>query len=59
MVIADLADNPGGGAPGDSTFALLALQDACVERAAFGCVWDPKWITGNERSKPVTTLSVR
>lgn len=45
VVIADLADNPGGGAPGDSTFALWALQDAGVERAAFGCVWDTETVT--------------
>lgn len=44
VVIADLADNPGGGAPGDSTFALTALRDAGIERAAFGCVWDPQTV---------------
>jgi len=44
VIVADLADNPGGGAPGDSTFALTALREAGIERAAFGCVWDPETV---------------
>ncbi|MEA9393552.1 M81 family metallopeptidase [Acerihabitans sp. TG2] len=43
-VIADMADNPGGGAPGDSTFALTALQEAGIAQAAFGCVCDPETV---------------
>lgn len=41
VVIADLADNPGGGAPEDSTFALTALRETGTTRAAVGCIWDP------------------
>lgn len=44
VVVADLADNPGGGAPGDSTFALTALHETGVAKAAFGCVWDPETV---------------
>jgi microcystin degradation protein MlrC len=40
VVLLDMADNPGGGAPGDGTQVLAALiargvRDACV------CLWDP------------------
>lgn len=45
VIVADLADNPGGGAPGDSTFALSALREAGISSAAFGCVWDPETVT--------------
>lgn len=44
VVVADMADNPGGGAPGDSTFALTALHEAGIAQAAFGCVWDPETV---------------
>ena len=44
IIVADLADNPGGGAPGDSTFALTALRETGIEWAAFGCVWDPETV---------------
>ncbi|MFV3128984.1 M81 family metallopeptidase [Niveispirillum sp. KHB5.9] len=39
-VIADVADNPGGGAPGDSTFILRRLLDRGIGNAAIGCFWD-------------------
>jgi microcystin degradation protein MlrC len=41
IVVADQADNPGGGAPSDSTFALRALLDRGVENAAVAIFWDP------------------
>ena len=40
-VVADQADNPGGGAPSDSTFVLRALLERGVEDAALGMMWDP------------------
>lgn len=40
-ILADVADNPGGGAPGDSTFILQRLIDRGVCDAAFGCIADP------------------
>jgi microcystin degradation protein MlrC len=40
-VLADTADNAGGGAPSDNVSLLKAMLDAKVERAVFGCVWDP------------------
>ncbi len=41
VVIADTSDNPGGGAPGDSTTLLRALIERGVASAAFGWLWDP------------------
>jgi microcystin degradation protein MlrC len=40
-VLADVADNPGGGAASDSTFILEALLARGVTRAVVGCLWDP------------------
>jgi microcystin degradation protein MlrC len=40
LVIADYADNPGGGAYGDSTNLLRALLDAGVSNACFGPMVD-------------------
>ena len=42
VVIADSADNPGGGAAGDSTFILRRLVDRGVQGAALGPLWDPQ-----------------
>lgn len=41
VVIADVSDNAGGGAPGDSTFLLGAMLDRGVTNAALGMIWDP------------------
>lgn len=41
VVIADTTDNPGGGAPGDSTFLLRGLLERGVTNAALGMIWDP------------------
>jgi microcystin degradation protein MlrC len=41
VVLADVADNAGGGAPSDSTFVLRALLERRVSNAAVGCFWDP------------------
>jgi microcystin degradation protein MlrC len=41
IVIADVADNPGGGAPGDSTFFLQAALDRGVDLITIGYLWDP------------------
>lgn len=41
VVLADMADNPGGGAVGDSTFILRRLLERGVAGAAVGGIWDP------------------
>jgi microcystin degradation protein MlrC len=42
IVVADYADNPGGGAYGDATNLLRALLDAGVNNACFGALIDPQ-----------------
>ena len=41
VVLADTADNPGGGAPGDNPAFLRMLLEQGVADAALGCIWDP------------------
>jgi microcystin degradation protein MlrC len=41
VVLADGADNPGGGAASDSTFILRRLVERGITNAALGPVWDP------------------
>lgn len=42
IVLGDYGDNPGGGAPGDSTFFLRALlNEPRQQPAAIGCFFDP------------------
>ena len=40
VVLADIADNPGGGAAGDSTFILRRLIERGVGNVALGAIWD-------------------
>ena len=42
VVMADVADNAGGGAPGDSTFILRALLERNVRDAVSGVYYDPQ-----------------
>lgn len=42
IVVADYADNPGGGGYGDSTNLLRALLDARITHACFGALIDPE-----------------
>ncbi len=41
VVLADTADNAGGGAPSDSTFVLREILDRGLENVASGLYWDP------------------
>jgi microcystin degradation protein MlrC len=41
VVIADVADNPGGGAAGDSTFFLRRVLERGLSEVALGYFWDP------------------
>ena len=41
VVVADPSDNPGGGAPGDSTVILRRLIERRVTGAALAPIWDP------------------
>ena len=42
IVFGDVSDNPGGGAPGDSTFILDALISRGIRNVAVGCLSDPE-----------------
>jgi len=41
VVLADCADNPGGGAAGDSTFILRRMLERGIGNACLGPLWDP------------------
>lgn len=41
VVLADGADNPGGGAASDSTFLLRRMVERGITNAALGPLWDP------------------
>lgn len=41
LVLAETADNPGGGAPGDATHLVHALLDHGLNDIAAGIFWDP------------------
>jgi microcystin degradation protein MlrC len=41
VVLADTADNAGGGAPGDNTALLRAMLERRTDQAALGAIWDP------------------
>lgn len=60
VVVADYADNPGGGAYGDGTNLLKALLDAGVRKACFGPMIDPEAVTLLQRHQPgeMVTLAV-
>ncbi len=45
VVIADVADNAGGGAPGDSTFFLKRMLERGMRDVASGFYWDPMAVT--------------
>ena len=40
LVLADIADNPGGGAAGDSTFILRRIVERGIANVAIGAFWD-------------------
>ncbi len=41
VVVADVSDNPGGGAPGDATFFLHRILERGIREVASGYYWDP------------------
>jgi len=41
VVLADVADNAGGGAPSDSTFVLRRILERGITEVASGLYWDP------------------
>lgn len=59
VVVADQSDNPGGGAPGDSTFALRWLLDHGAEEVALAIFYDPEVVRIARKAGRGATLTVR
>jgi microcystin degradation protein MlrC len=59
VVLADVADNAGGGAPSDSTFILRRLVERGVGNAAVGCFWDPLAVRFCTEAGPGATFDLR
>ena len=59
VVVADVSDNTGGGAPGDSTFALRWLLENRVENVAVAILYDPEVVRMARKSGVGGSLSVR
>jgi microcystin degradation protein MlrC len=59
VVLADTADNPGGGAPCDNVSLLRAMLQAGTEKAAYGCLWDPVTVQACAEAGIGATLPLR
>jgi len=59
VVAADVADNPGGGFPGDSTVVLRTLVSLGVRDAAFATIWDPMAVSFARAAGPGARLRLR
>jgi microcystin degradation protein MlrC len=59
LVIADVTDNAGGGAPSDSTFALREMLAQGVTNAGLAMMWDPIVVQIAMQAGPGATLDVR
>lgn len=59
IIVADSADNPGGGAGADSTFLLRALIDRRCDAAAIGMIWDPQAAQIAADAGPGSVLAIR
>src|SRR6201996_99211 len=58
-VLADTADNAGGGAPSDNVALLRAMLEKGVSDAVFGCIWDPMAVRTCVEAGVGTTLALR
>jgi microcystin degradation protein MlrC len=59
VVLADTADNSGGGAPSDNVSLLRAMLRAGVKHAAYGSIWDPVTVSACAEAGVGATLPVR
>lgn len=59
IVIADVADNPGGGAPGDATFFLRAAMTRGITGIMIGYLWDPMAVRFCMEAGVGATLALR
>ncbi|MEM7215831.1 MAG: M81 family metallopeptidase [Pseudomonadota bacterium] len=59
IVLADMGDNSGGGAPGDSTYMLSKLLDHKLSDIALGIIWDPVAVRICEDAQTGAELNLR
>jgi microcystin degradation protein MlrC len=59
VVINEMSDNPGGGAPGDGTHLLRAMVEAGLTASAFGTLYDPEVADAAHKAGAGATLRVR
>ena len=59
VVLADVADNAGGGAPSDSTFILESLMEQNVRSVLSGLYWDPVAVRFCMEAGEGSTLQLR
>ncbi|QIG48906.1 M81 family metallopeptidase [Nordella sp. HKS 07] len=59
VVLADVADNAGGGAPGDSTFILRRIIDRRIGNVVSGCYWDPQAVALCEEAGEGASFDLR
>ena len=59
LVLADVADNAGGGAPSDSTFVLSAILERGLDNVLSGYYWDPVAVRFCEEAGEGAELDLR
>jgi microcystin degradation protein MlrC len=59
VIVAEVSDNPGGGAPGSGTHLLRALLAANEPKTCFGFVWDPDTAKQAHEAGVGATISVK
>ena len=59
VVLADGADNPGGGSPGDSTFVLRALLEHGAKNVAVATIYDPQVVEQAIAAGVGSTISIQ
>jgi len=59
VIVAEVSDNPGGGAPGSGTHLLRELLAADALDTCFGFVWDPATAAQAHEARAGATIAVR
>lgn len=59
VVLADVTDNPGGGAPGDATFLLRRILERHIGNVLSGVYWDPMAVRFCRDAGEGATLDLR
>ena len=59
LIFADVADNPGGGGRGNTTFLLRAFYEAGIEGALLGVFYDPDLAAEAHRAGPGARFEAR